>query len=53
MFSCHICIIFLGEEGGKVFAWAEKGALVGSNLSVFRLFGGKVLREIVLGDALC
>jgi hypothetical protein len=36
-----------------VLAWAEKGAIVGSNVSVFRLFGGRVVREIVHGDALC
>jgi hypothetical protein len=34
-----------------VLACAEKGALVGSNVSVFRLFDGRVVREIVHGDA--
>ncbi len=53
MVSCQICFIFLEVEGGKVFAWAEKGALVGSNVLVFRLCGGRVLCEIVHGDALC
>jgi hypothetical protein len=36
-----------------VLAWAEKGAIVGSTVAVFRLFGGRVVREIVHGDALC
>ena len=26
MISCHLCIIFWDEEGGKVFVWAEKKA---------------------------
>ena len=36
-----------------MLACAEKGAIVGSKVAVFRLFGGRVVREIVHGDALC